>query len=112
MLVVSLQSIQVHSLVLSAEQSGHPSGLLVHQHNNQPIEQSSKMENDFATVSLVQETPKDNSQHESPCHPAHVLCTFNHDLMESRLFIAVRETSNPAAALSIPPSLDTPPPKL
>ncbi|OUS32218.1 hypothetical protein A9R01_11255 ['Osedax' symbiont bacterium Rs2_46_30_T18] len=110
-LVVSLQSIQVHSLVLSAEQSGHASGLLVHQHSTQHIQHSSHTDSSSAINSLSQDASTDNIEHESPCHPAHVLFPFNLNLIENSHFKAVRKASSLATALSIIASLDTPPPK-
>ena len=112
-LVVSLQSIQVHSLILSAEQSGHSSGLLVHQHSTQHIQQSSQTDSSSSAISsLSQDANTDNIEHESPCHPAHVLFPFNLNLIENNHFKAVREASSLATALSIIASLDTPPPKI
>ncbi|MCJ8298020.1 MAG: hypothetical protein MJK13_03660 [Pseudomonadales bacterium] len=112
MLVVSLQSIQVHALLLSAEQSGHPGGLLTHQHNSQQLQHPSQKINSFTENSLSQDATTDNMQHESDCHPAHVLFSLSHELIENSSFKPVQEASRGATALSIIPSPDTPPPKL
>lgn len=103
-LFAQLQPLQVHALVLDAEQSGHPAGLLLHSHDG---EQAHVLTDTDGQPSVV-----DDTLHESECHPAHTL--FSPTPYEYGLVHAgpIRHIVWHQAFVSIDLSLDTPPPKL
>jgi len=59
-----VQPLQVHALVLEAEQAGHIAGFLQHSHTNEVGSHSSDHQN--------LNTGTEHSTHQSECHPAHI----------------------------------------
>lgn len=106
-LVVQIQPLQVHAIVLDAEQDGHLPGLLSHSHhdhlNSKDVVQKGI---ESGTENHAQEVV-----HSSECHPAHTLCSiivFRIYLERSLVGVQV----HPAPLLPFfEPTLELPPPK-
>jgi hypothetical protein len=59
-----VQPLQVHALVLEAEQAGHIAGFLQHSHTDEIDNHSSDHQN--------LNTATEHGTHQSECHPAHI----------------------------------------
>ncbi|MEH6579836.1 MAG: hypothetical protein V7731_22500 [Amphritea sp.] len=107
--IIQLQPLQVHAIVLDAEQAGHTAGQLSHSHGHQ---HDNETDADGRLVEMV--APHEHSadlQHTSDCHPGHILFP-----PVALIPIASRSDSLPYAEpfngfISAEFTLDTPPPR-
>ena len=108
-LIAQLQPLQVHAIVMDAEQAGHTAGLLSHSHEHQ---HKSGADGEARLVDTVDSHPHGSDlQHASDCHPGHVL-------FPPVALLALPSRTNPLpytepfnGFISADLSLDTPPPR-
>jgi len=101
MLCMQLQPLQVHARVLAAEQAGHTPGQLSHSHH-------------AGAISTVQDGVSDvmtTDDHQTECHPAHVLFATEHSTPPPDRMQAVRYRRFAPDFESIDLALDLPPPR-
>ncbi|MGB0468903.1 MAG: hypothetical protein ACPGF7_15440 [Pontibacterium sp.] len=106
-LLIQLQPLQVHAIVLDAEQSGHTAGLLLHSHeieHEQDVNVADIHPHDDESLS-------DSQVHQSDCHPAHTIFPALNDYQPLGNTGQVRHLDEIPTFLSADISLDTPPPK-
>ena len=97
LLYIQLHPVQVHAVILDAEQDGHVAGMLSHSHNHKVDESRHHSE---------------AGDHSSNCHPTHTLSpptTYAPGMHLSHQTASEQQT---AGLLSVHIALDPPPPKL
>jgi len=97
MLFVQLQPVQVHAVILDAEQDGHVAGMLSHSHHHE-MEESSHHSG--------------AEDHSSDCHPAHTLSPPTIYAPGIHLSHQTASEQQTTGLLSVHIALDPPPPKL
>ena len=94
MLFIQLQPVQVHAVILDAEQDGHVAGTLSHTHAKEQLDSYS-----------------DSGKHQSDCHPVHTLSPPFYYEQDISLPLQNATEHLSAGLLSIDLALDLPPPK-
>lgn len=100
MLFAQLQPLQVHALVLDAEQSGHVAGQLSHNHVH-----------DHANADHDHSHTESDGEHESQCHPSHTPLPLVNFYLDANHPKYSRYSPHAVGFVSADLALDTPPPK-